>query len=308
MTGNVSPAEMRTRIVEGLTGATGDPARVRQAARACGERCLADIVPRLSETFAVPVSVECAAVELSRFAAMRPPAASFGAMTVVAADNSPDALLMSVDADALAIALCAMFGADDTLPVPPIARPLSPIELDVAAQLFESFAAAFNGSGERSMRLKFPLPAPIAGEEIDRHVIRDGPAASIHFEIALGDSRGRLSVTMPQRVLLEHRGEARAPAGTGARWRERFGEEVMRSAVALAATIPLGRLTLAEISHLRVGQVLELAPDAPAQTKLSSRGQTLFTCEFGRLGETYTVRIAEPFDAKRELVEELLTA
>lgn len=308
MQDGASHTEMRTRIVEGLTGATGDPDLIRDAARACGERCLADIVAQLGELFAFPISVECVAVELARFAAVRPPASAFGAMTIVPASNSPDALLMSIDADALAIALCAMFGADETLPVTPIERPLSAIEIDIAAQLFAIFATAFNGSGDRSMNLRFPLPAPIAGTEIDKQIIRDGPAASIHYEVALGDSRGRVSVTMPQRVLLEHRGEARATAGSGAQWRERFGEEVMRSAVALTATIPLGRLTLAEISHLKVGQVLALTQQAPTQTKLSSRDRTLFMCEFGRLGENYTVRVAEPFDAKRELVEELLTA
>lgn len=308
MTSDASPQEMRTRIVEGLTGATGDPARISDAARACGQRCLAAIAPQLAETLAPAVSVECASVELARFSSARPSASSLCAMTIVAADNSPDALLMTADADALAIALCAMFGADEELPVTPIARPLSPIELDVAAQLFDIFANAFNGSGDRSMHLRFPLPAPITGEEVDRQVIRDGPAALIGFEIALGKSRGRVCVTMPQRVLLEHRGEASAEAGSGARWRERFGEEVMRSAVSLTAMIPLARMTLAEISHLRVGQVLELEAQAPTQTRLSSRDRTLFMCEFGKLGENYTVRVAEPFDAKREFVEELLTA
>jgi len=308
MTSDASHQEMRTRIVEGLTGATGDPERISDAARAYGQRCLAAIAPQLAEMLAPAVSVDCVSVDLARFSSARPAASSFAAMTVVAADNSPDALLMTADAGALAIALCAMFGADEDLPVAPIARPLSPIELDVAAQLFDIFADAFNGSGERSMRLRFPLPAPIAGEEIDKQVLRDGPAASIVFEIALGASRGRVCVTMPQRVLLEHRGEARAEAGSGAQWRERFGEEVMRSAVSLTATIPLARMTLAEISHLRVGQVLELETQAPTQTRLSSRDRTLFMCEFGKLGENYTVRVVEPFDAKREFVEELLTA
>lgn len=308
MTSDASPQEMRTRIVEGLTGAMGDPARISDAARACGQRCLAAIAPQLAEALSPAVAVECVSVELGRFSSARPSASSFSAMTIVAADSSPDALLMTADAGALAIALCAMFGADEDLPVTPIARPLSPIEIDVAAQLFDIFANAFNGSGDRSMHLRFPLPAPITGDEAGRQVIRDGPAALIGFEIALGQSRGRICVTMPQRVLLEHRGEARAEAGTGAQWRERFGEEVMRSAVSLTATIPLARLTLAEISHLRVGQVLEMEMQAPTQTRLSSRDRTLFMCEFGKLGENYTVRVVEPFDAKRELVEELLTA
>lgn len=308
MTSPASPVHMRTRIVEGLTGATGDPKRVMETARACAERCLKAIAEEFAETFAAPIEVEIASVELARFADSRPTADSFGAMTIVAASNSPDALLMSVDADAVSIALCAMLGADEDLPVIPITRPLSSIERDIAGQLCTIFAAALNGSGERSFRLRFPLAPPITGPDLDKQHLRDGPAACVTFALKLGESIGRIGITIPQRVLLEYRGDARSSSKSGAEWRERFSEEVLRSAVSLTATIPLSRMTLAELSHLKVGQVLEMSEHAPKQTKLASRDRTLFLCEFGRLGQNFTVRVIEPFDAKRELVEELLTA
>jgi flagellar motor switch protein FliM len=120
-------------------------------------------------------------------------------------------------------------------------------------------------------------------------------------------ARGRVSVTVPQRVLVENRGSAQdnaSPAG----WRERFSEEVMRSGVSLQATIPLAWLTLAQVASLQVGQILELPEQAPTQTKLSAKDQTLFLCEFGKLGQNYTVRIVQPFDAQQDFVEGLLTA
>lgn len=308
MTSPTSPAEMRTQILEGLTGATGDPKRVVEIARACAERSLSAVTAEFEETFSAPVEVEIETVEITRFADARPMEESFGAMVVVASGNSPDALLMTVDAEAISIALCAMFGADDDLPVIPITRPLSPIERDIARQLFTIFATAFNGAGERSFRLRFPLPEPLTGPDLEKQVLRDGPASRVCFTLRLGESTGRLAVTIPQRVLLELRGDARATSRSGSEWRERFSEEVMRSAVALTATIPVGRLTLAELSHLKVGQVLEIPEEAPSQTKLLSRDRILFRCEFGRLGQNFTVRVIEPFDAKRDLVQELLTA
>jgi flagellar motor switch protein FliM len=298
---------MRDQIVERLTGATGDPKAVEEAARSVGERCVPEIMTAFEEAFAIPVALECGTVEITRLADARPAPGGFGAMTIATSGSSPDALLIAADADALAIAVCGMFGADEDMPVVPIGRPLSSIEIDVAAQLFEMFATAFNGSGERSFGIRFPLHAPLTGEEIETQVIRDGPAARIVFDLVSGECRGHVAVTIPQRVLVEHRGEGRAKA-SNAVWRERFSEEVMRSAVTLRATIPLAKLTLGQIASLRPGQVLELTEHAPTQAKLSAGDQTLFLCEFGKLGQNYTVRVVQPFDAQQDFVEGLLTA
>lgn len=306
MASSASPADMMTQIVERLTGATGDPDQVTAAARAWADRCLADIVPHLGELFSVPVQVECGEIEIIRFASARPPHDGFGAMTIAAAETSPDALLLAIDPQAVAIAVCGMFGADEDFPVIPITRPLSSIELDIVARLFELFATAFNGTGERSLGIRFPLPVPVVGEDIAKQILRDGPAARVAFDFVLGENRGRLCVTVPQRVLMENRGEAHASASS-AGWRERFSEEVMRSGVSLQATIPLARLTLAQVAELQVGQVLEMPKHAPTQTKLSAKDQVLFLCEFGKLGENYTVRIVQPFDAQKDFVEKLLT-
>lgn len=298
---------MRDRIVERLTGATGDPKAVEEAARAVGERCVPEILAAFEEAFAIPVALECGSVEITRLADSRPAPGGFGAMSIATGSSSPDALLLVADADALAIAVCGMFGADEDMPVVPIGRALSTIEIDVAAQLFDMFATAFNGSGERSFGIRFPLPAPIVGEEIETQVIRDGPAARIVFDLVFGESRGQVAVTIPQRVLVEHRGEGRAKA-SNAVWRERFSEEVMRSNVSLSATLPLAKLTLGQIAALQPGQVLELPEHAPTSAKLSAKDQTLFVCEFGKLGQNYTVRILQPFDAQQDFVEGLLTA
>lgn len=302
-----TPAGMRDQIVERLTGATGDPARVTEAARALAERCLASVTPAFNAAFPCAATFECTEVRLSRCAEARPPEGGFWAMTIASASVSPDALLIAIEPDALSLTLGAMLGADDTMPVVPITRDLSPIEIDVAEQMFEMFARAFNGAGERALGLKFPLPRPIVGTDLAKQVIRDGPAVSIVFEVRFGANAGRIHVTLPQRVLAEHRGEgaASARAGSGA-WRERFSEEIMRSAVKLEATMPLATLTLGQIAALQPGQLIEMPENARTQTKLHARDRTLYVCEFGKLGQNYTVRISQPFDAQQEFVDGLL--
>lgn len=298
---------MRDLIVERLTGATGDPVRVVEAARALADRCVATAGAAMAEAFGPAVSFECSDVRLTRSQEARPPAGSAWTMTVAAAEVSPDALLMTMEPLALSLMVSALFGGDDTLPPVPIERELSSIEIDVAAQMFDIFAHAFNGTGDRSLAVRFPLPRPITGADLAKQVLRDGPAVSITFAVRLGDNAGNINVTMPQRVLAAHRGDASpVPARGAAAWRERFNEEAMRSEVRLEATMPLATLTLGEIAALRPGQVIEMPQGAQAQTKLHAKDRTLFVCEFGKLGQNYTVRITHPFDAQQEFVDGLM--
>lgn len=80
----------------------------------------------------------------------------------------------------------------------------------------------------------------------------------------------------------------------------------MRSGVDLQATMPLARMTLGDVASLQVGQLIEFQADAQSQAKLSARQKTLFVCEFGKLGQNYTVRVRHPFDAGQDLMEGLV--
>jgi flagellar motor switch protein FliM len=309
MSSQPTPAQMRDLIVERLTGETGNPDHVLDTARACAARCMPDIIDYFENTLNTPVEIELGDIEICRTADVRLPEGSFGAMTVASAETSPDALFMTLDPEAIAIAVSALFGADPEQPLAPIERPLSEIEIEIAEKIFEAAAQVFNGTGERSFGIKFPLPEAITGEEIGAQILRDGPAAKIVFELQFGESRGRLTVALPQRVLLQLRGDATAavsaPAGV---WRARFNEEVMRSRLTLNATIPLGDLTLGQIAGFHEGQIIEFPEQAQSQARLTARDQVLFVCELGKLGQNYTVRILQPFDAHEDFVEGLISA
>ncbi len=307
MTSTASPADTRAFIVERLVGETGEPDQVIAAARALAERSVPAIVQGLGETVAASIAIEIASVELVRFVEARP-AASNHAMTIAASVSSPDALVLSIDNDALAVVVSMLFGGDPQEPVPPITRELSPLEIDVATMVFAQVAEAVNGSGPRAFEFRMPLPLAITGREMAKHMLRDGPAVRVVFSLSTPASRGTMALTMPQRVLLKHRGEAGSPKEPvpANEWRDRFSEEVMRSTVTLEATMPLARMTLGDLSALEEGQLIELEETAQAQTRLAARGQTLFVCEFGKLGQNYTVRIRHPFDAGQDFIDGLL--
>jgi flagellar motor switch protein FliM len=308
MTSVASPAETRSFIVERLVGETGEPDQVIGAARALAERAVPAIIAGLQQNMATSISIDVTGVDLIRFAEARPTATNH-AMTIAASASSPDALVLTIDNAALAVVVSLLFGGDPQTPVMPIERELSSLETEVATMVFEQVAQAVNGSGPRAFEFKLPLPLAITGTEMTRHLLRDGPGVRVTFSIATPASRGTMALTMPQRVLLQHRGDtAQAAKEAPTEWRDRFSEEVMRSTVTLQATMPLRQLTLGDLSGFEEGMVIELDETAQSHAHLSARGKTLFVCEFGKLGQNYTVRIRHPFDAGQDFIDGLLPA
>lgn len=295
-------------LIERLVGETAEPARVAAAAKAIGERALPVIARSLGEAIDSPLQIELEQVDLGRISDVFNVDGDTDLLTVAASANSPDALLLSLDEAALSLCTGLMFGAGPEAAPVAMDRPLSAIDRKVAARIFGCLAEALNGSGQRALNIRFPLPAPIAGDDRRRQIHRDGPSARLVYRIHNPGGEGRVCVTMPQRIVLARRGVEESKPGPTAEWQARFSGEVMRSRVTLQATMPLGRLTLGEIAALAPGQVLELSASAPGDARLSARGNTLFVCEFGKLGQNYTVRIKHAFDPDRELIEGLAPA
>lgn len=299
--------EMSSQLIaERLIGATGDDEQVTGAARACAQRALPPVTDGLKGKLSFPLAIEIQAVDVVRIADSVPDEDSRVAMTILPSNISRDALTMQLDPDALSILVGALFGSEPTLPPAPIERELSEIELDIAAVVFNVFAESINGKGARSLGIRFPLAPPVAGDDLKRLVVRDGPGVRITFSIATEVASGTLKAWMPQRVILEKRGDHAGDEAANAKWRSRFNEEVMRSTVEASATVPLARMTLGEIAGLAEGQVLELPEGAQTGARLSVRGSPVFVCEFGRLGNHYTVRVRNAFDVRQDLIEGLL--
>lgn len=304
-----TPAETRAYILERLVGETGEPDRVTTAARSAGERVAATVARRLTEVLALGLDIEVKRVDLIRTVEARPKPATHSAVVVAASPGSPDALMLIMDGDAIALAVSTVFGGDPDIAVNGLERDPSPLELEIAASVFAEVAEAFSGTGQRSLGLMLPAPAPVSGPELKKLVIRDAPAVRIVLGVSTRAGSGEIAAIIPQRIFLKHRGDAAADgeAGAGA-WGVRFGEEVMRSSVEVVATMPVARLTLGELSVLAVGQVVAFDDGAQANVRLAARGKPLFTCEFGRLGQNYTVRVREPFDTGQDLIDGLLPA
>lgn len=301
-----SPAALRNLLVERLVGETAEPDRVAASAKALGERALPPMAKALAELVPSLLQIELESVELGRISQVFLNESNNEPLTVASSANSPDALAMSMDAAAVSLFTALFFGAGSDTPVVVLDRALSAMELDISGMVFQCIAQSLNGSGTRALNVRFPLSRPIAGEDRRKQVHRDGPAARLIYRIFNEGGSGRLCVTMPQRIVLSPRGAENAQQPGSGEWQARFGGEIMRSKVAVEASIPMGTLTLGEVASLFEGQVLEMPVEAPGETRLSSKDKTLFICEFGRLGGHYTVRVKQPFDPEADLMKNLL--
>ena len=309
MTSPVSPPQTRALIIERLVGDSGEAAQVIGAGRAMAERALPLLQKALAGDLGAPVTVDLQAVEVGRVPEARSRAGDAFALTIVSSPTSADAMTLVMDAHAVAVMVSALFGGDPDQPVAPIERDLSQIEADVATTVFQEVAAALNGSGKRSLDLRLPVPKAMSGNEARRRVLRDGAAVGIVYGLSTPSDSGTLTVMIPQRLLLSSRGGNAAGEGsetTQFDWRARFSEEVMRSTVRLEATMPLARLTLGDLAAFEAGQVIEFEENAQLNARLSARDKTLFVCEFGKLGQNYTVRISHPHDAGQDFIDGLM--
>ena len=306
MTAPASPAETRAFILERLVGDRGETQHVIEAARGLGARALPILSDNLNAKLASPLTIELGRIDVMRLGDVKGDAAGNQAMTVASSPMSSDALVMLVNPDAIAVVVSALFGGDPDMPVAPIERELSPTEIEVATMMCQEVATSVNGWGARALNIHFPLPTALAGAKRKGKVLRDGPAVRIEFKFTLGPSSGVLYLLMPQRVLLHRTGTDAGSGPAVTDWRQRFSEEVMRSTVTLEATMPLGRMTLGDLAALQVGQVIELEEGAQSEARLSARKKTLFVCEFGKLGQNYTVRVRHQSDAGQEFIDGLM--
>lgn len=307
MASAVSPADARAYILERLVGETGEPDKVVEAGRKLGKRTVEGLVERVNQHLSFDLEFELERIEISRMAQALSHNGENHAVAVAASQSSPDALLLDMDSDCVSLLVGAFLGADPEFPLVPIGRPLSEIELEMMTTVFQEVAEAADGPSA-SLKLRRPLAKAFTGPDIAKHVLRDGPAIRIPVSIRAPKSSGRLVLTLPQRVLLQSLGSAdgAADAGQGGEWSERLGEEVRRSAVTLDAVVPLQQMSLGALSSLRVGQVLEMPAVARSTTRLASRNKALFICEFGKLGQNYSVRIRHPVDENQDMMDDLL--
>jgi flagellar motor switch protein FliM len=205
-----------------------------------------------------------------------------------------------------------MLGAEPGSIQQPIERPLSDIELDLATMVFERFANVLRSGVNAPGGFEAMLERPHNAEDRTRPDATVAPefGAAIRLSIELGNVKSELALVIPQRTLLKTRivvPKSKAHLSASKQeWADRMNEQVRRSQVTLEARIRLQPLKLGAIARLAAGDVIAFQDKGDVQVQVSANGKDMYSCEFGRSGERYTVRVKDNISTDDEILKHLI--
>ncbi|MGE7370783.1 FliM/FliN family flagellar motor switch protein [Neorhizobium sp. NPDC001467] len=204
-----------------------------------------------------------------------------------------------------------MLGGEEETIEQPAERPLSEIELDLAAMVFERIGSVLRSGVNAEGGFEPMLEPPHNADDRAKHEpeARTDFGAVVRLSIEMGKVKSELALVIPQRALLRTRVELPRPSGQIARskqeWSDRISEQVRRSQVTLEARIRLEKLTLSTISRLAAGDVIGFEDKGDVSVQVSANGKDMYLCEFGRAGERYTVRVKDNIGSEQDIIKHL---
>lgn len=206
----------------------------------------------------------------------------------------------------------SLLGATPDTIEPPVQRPLSKIELDMAAMVFEKIGSVLrsgvNAPGGFETLMEKPENADERSKAADDYP--DQYAATIRLSIALGPVSSEFTLIIPQKALLKTNvvlPKSKSSLGKAQKeWAEQIGEQVRRSQITLEARIRLQTLTLRTISKLAAGDVIPFFDTEEVHVDLSANGKDLYVCEFGKSGANYMVRVKDNVSTDDEILRHLM--
>jgi len=205
----------------------------------------------------------------------------------------------------------ALMGGDPSSIVDVEERPASSIELEMAPLLLEKIASviksAVDAPGNFEPILSKPYNLKDRPRLPDDYV--DGFVALIRMKVEFGALKSHFSILIPQQSLLKTKIRplsAKAASKISDQWAEILEDQVRRSDVKVEARIHLTPLTLGAIARLQPGDVIPFLDHDDVRAQVSANGRDLYSCEFGRAGDHYTVRVKEASGSDDDLIRDIL--
>lgn len=295
-----------------LTAGAGPSSEALSHMRDLFEAIAARFSRKLDEIYGAPIQTSVESVDAHR-----------GGDAVDGEETSPLAALCRVagcDA-ALAIAvddgfvlalLEAMFGSGAAGAADLSAyhrfRPMTRIEQDVGRTAVLLFVDALSATcGEDFTPMEFEQAFDVAA-----HRRKLGPHVTLSCGVTYAGAQGRATIVAP-RILLDRlrQPDDRAASdayGLDAQWSSALKERLMQTEVTVRATMDKRGLTLADVSQLKVGQVICLPFSPNSLIRLECEGRGLFWCALGQKDGYYSVRIDDYIDDVDELAQTILDA
>ncbi|MFB9950148.1 FliM/FliN family flagellar motor switch protein [Rhizobium puerariae] len=205
-----------------------------------------------------------------------------------------------------------MLGAEADTITQPIDRPLSDIEIDLAVMVFERIAGVLRSGVNAPGGFEAILERPYNAEDRPKpdELARPEFGVAIRMAIELGSIASEFALIIPQRAFLKTKVTAPKARNQVSKakqeWTDRMNDQVRRSQVTLEARIRLQKLTLGTISRLAAGDVIAFQDKRDVRVQVSANGKDMYSCEFGRAGERYTVRVKDNISTDDEILRHLI--
>ncbi|HEX2148336.1 MAG TPA: FliM/FliN family flagellar motor switch protein, partial [Pseudorhizobium sp.] len=192
-----------------------------------------------------------------------------------------------------------MLGALPETVEQPFDRPLSEIELDLAQMMLARMGVVLQSGVDAPGGFEATLEHAHNAEDRPTPDETASPefGVAIRMNVQLGKVASELALVLPQKAFLKTKVIMPKSKGQISKskqeWQERIREQVQRSQVTLEARVRLQALTLGTISRLAVGDVIAFHDRKDVNVQVSANGKDMYSCELGRSGERYTVRVRD---------------
>lgn len=298
-------------VLARLLGQLGDRETISKQCASLGE-VLAEFLPDMfASELGFDVAVTYAGYEVGRYGQLISSLGGAMAVSDCALRNWSDQYAVVCDSPFVITLVENMLGAVSDSIEEPEPRPLSKIELDVAAMVFDRVSgvvatAVGDGNGYE------PVIGPaynVEGRKTSADGTEDAFAATVKMSVGIGPVLSSFYLVAPQQALLKAKITPPRPAKIAKsrkEWSDQLSEQVRRSKVTLQARIRLESQTLDTVSRLQAGDIIPFHDANDVRVDVSANGSKLYVCEFGRSGARYTVRVKDTYGSEDELLQHII--
>lgn len=302
---------MDPTVLARLTGRLGDQATISRLCASLGD-VFSEFLPDMLESeLGFEVAISYAGFATGRYGEVTEGLGGAMAFCDASLRDWCERFTLICDSPMIITLVENMLGAVSDSIEDPQARPLSKIELDVAAMMFDRVSSVLKTAvaGENGYE---PFLGSAHNAEV-RKSIEDGSendhVAMVNMAVGIGPVLSTFHVVIPQSVLLKSAITTPRPANaakTRVEWSEQLGEQVRRAKVTLEARIHLEAQTLNTISRLQAGDIIPFSESGEVRVDVNANGRNLYVCEFGRSGARYTVRVKDTYGSEEEILQHLI--
>jgi len=209
--------------------------------------------------------------------------------------------LFVFDPKLVSISVDNFFGGDGRYPAKIEGREFTPTEQRVINMMLERAFSDFMQAWKPVLPIEFEFLNCEVNPQFANIVSPAEVVVVSTFHIELDGGGGDLHVTIPYSMIEPirehlHAGVQSDRSDIDERWRVAICEEIKESIIELSSTLMEGSITMGELLHLKVGDVIPV--ELPEKITLCAEGVPLFRGTFGVSQGHCAVKVSEPVEQK----------